>query len=180
VKNTLALVQAIAHQSFGSGADTATAQDNFIARIRMLADAHDLLTREQWEGVTLAELVRAATAPLEAGRVDLDGPALVVTPKAAVALAMALHELGTNAVKYGALSTPEGRIAISWATDGDRLRLDWRERGGPPVIISDRRGFGVRMIERALASDLGGRVKVDFDAGGVHCAIDAPRKGNVT
>jgi two-component sensor histidine kinase len=93
---------------------------------------------------------------------------------------MALHELGTNAVKYGALSVPEGRLAIDWHADVDRLHLDWREYGGPPVAMPEHRGFGVRMIERALASDLGGRVKVDFDSAGVHCAIDAPRKGNVT
>lgn len=180
VKNTLALVQAIAHQSFRAGADSATAQDNFMARIRTLAGAHDLLTREQWEGVTLAELVRAATAPLDAARINAAGDALVVTPKAAVPLAMALHELGTNAVKYGALSTPDGRVDIAWTIDDDSLHLDWRETGGPRVAAPERRGFGVKMMERALASDLGGRVKVDFAADGVRCAIVAPRRGNVT
>jgi PAS domain S-box-containing protein len=180
VKNTLALVQAIAHQSFRGRADSATAQANFMARIGTLAGAHDLLTREQWEGVTLAELVRAATAPLDATRIDATGDALAVTPKAAVALAMALHELGTNAVKYGALSAPDGRVGIVWKIEGDRLQLDWREWGGPPVAAPHHRGFGVKMIERALASDLGGRVTVDFARNGVRCIIDAPRKGNVT
>ncbi len=180
VKNTLALVQAIAHQSFRARADSATAQDSFMARIRTLAGAHDLLTREQWEGVTLAELVRAATAPLEGDRIAAAGDALVVTPKAAVALAMAIHELGTNAVKYGALSSPTGRVDIGWRIDGARLRFDWRESGGPRVTVPGKRGFGVKMIERALASDLGGTVSVDFAGDGVHCAIDAPRKGNVT
>ncbi|UVO55453.1 PAS domain-containing sensor histidine kinase [Sphingomonas sp. SUN039] len=180
VKNTLALVQAIAHQSFGKSTDSAAAQANFIARIGTLAAAHDLLTREQWEGVTLGELVRAATAPLDATRIDAAGDTLEVTPKAAVALAMALHELGTNAVKYGALSTAEGRVGITWEIRGDRLHLDWREWGGPAVVVPRQRGFGVKMIERALASDLGGRVKVEFAPTGVHCAIDAPRKGNVT
>lgn len=180
VKNTLALVQAIAHQSFRPGADSVTAQDNFMARIRTLAGAHDLLTREHWEGVTLAELVRAATAPLDATRIDARGAMLVVTPKAAVALAMALHELGTNAVKYGALSTPEGRVSIDWNLDAERLHLDWRESGGPSVSAPERRGFGVKMIERALASDLGGRVSVQFASEGVYCTIDAPCGGNVT
>ena len=179
VKNTLALVQAIAHQSFRAGADSASAQDNFMARIRTLAGAHDLLTREQWEGVTLVELVRAATAPLDSARIDAAGDTLVVTPKAAVPLAMALHELGTNAVKYGALSTPDGRVGIAWKIEGDNLHFDWRETGGPTVTTPERRGFGVKMMERALASDLGGQVTIDFASDGVHCAIHAPRKGNV-
>ena len=151
-----------------------------MAQIRTLAAAHDLLTREQWEGVTMAELVRAATAPLEHARVDASGEALAVTPKAAVALAMALHELGTNAVKYGALSVPQGRIAIRWRADHEHLHVEWVERGGPPVAPPDKNGFGVKMIERALASDLGGEVSVTFETGGVQCAIDAPRRGNVT
>jgi PAS domain S-box-containing protein len=180
VKNTLALVQAIAHQSFRGQADSVTAQGNFMARIGTLAGAHDLLTREQWEGVTLAELVRAATAPLDTSRIDATGNALLVTPKAAVALAMALHELGTNAVKYGSLCGHAGRVNISWKIEGDDLQIDWRETGGPAVAAPDRRGFGVKMIERALASDLGGRVTVDFAGDGVHCIIKAPRKGNVT
>lgn len=180
VKNTLALVQAIAHQSFRAGVDGAAAPANFMARVRTLASAHDLLTREHWEGVTLAELVRAATAPLDASRVEAAGDVLVVTPKAAVALAMALHELGTNAVKYGALSVPGGLIGITWRVEGDRFHLDWQELDGPVVVKPDRQGFGIKMIERALASDLGGRVKVVFASDGVRCAIDAPRKGNVT
>lgn len=180
VKNTLALVQAIAHQSFRPGGDGVAAQGNFMARLRTLAAAHDLLTREHWEGVTLAELVRAATAPLDPGRVTARGDALVVTPKAAVALAMALHELGTNAIKYGALSWTSGSIAISWQVSEGRLLLDWTERGGPPVAVPDKRGFGVKMIERALASDLGGKVTVAFEPTGVRCTIDAPQQGNVT
>ena len=180
VKNTLALVQAIAHQSFRPDADGPSAQDNFMARLRTLASAHDLLTREQWEGVTLAELVRAATGVLDTTRIDAAGDALVITPKSAVALAMSLHELGTNAVKYGALSTQQGRIEIRWTLSDDRLHLDWREYDGPPVSTPERRGFGIKMIERALASDLGARVSVEFASDGVHCSIDAPRKGNVT
>lgn len=180
VKNTLALVQAIAHQSFRQDVDGTSAQENFMARLRTLAGAHDLLTRDQWEGVTLAELVRAATGVMDTTRIDAAGDALVITPKSAVALAMALHELGTNAVKYGALSTNEGRIEIRWTLNDDRFHLHWREYGGPPVTAPERRGFGIKMIERALASDLGARVSVEFDSDGVHCSIDAPRKGNVT
>ena len=179
VKNTLSLVQGIAHQSFRAGVDSAVAQADFLARIGTLAAAHDLLTREQWEGVTLAELIRAATAPHRGDRVDAHGAAVTLTPRAAVAIAMALHELGTNAVKYGALSVPDGHVEIAWTLDDARLRIDWRERDGPPVAVPQRRGFGVKMIERALASDLGGSVTMDFANTGVTCAIDAPRKGNL-
>ena len=179
VKNTLALVQSIAHQSFRSGVDLKEAQPHFLARIQTLAAAHDLLTREHWEGVTLAELVRAGTAALEPDRVAAGGSAITLTPKAAVAIAMALHELGTNAVKYGALSVPAGRVDIVWRRDGDRVCVDWHERGGPPVTVPTRRGFGVKMIERALASDLRGTVTIDFAHDGVRCAIEAPSHGNV-
>ena len=183
VKNTLALVQGIAHQSFRPGTDAGTSQIEFMARLRTLATAHDLLTREQWEGVGLAELVRAATAPLDATRIAASGSAVMVTPKAAVAIAMALYELGTNAVKYGAMSAADGRVDIGWCVHGEagdaRLRLDWRERGGPSVAKPERRGFGVKMIERALASDLGGSVTMDFAPEGVRCAIDAPGRGNI-
>ena len=91
---------------------------------------------------------------------------------------MALHELATNAVKYGALSVPEGRVDIAWSDDGDtRFRLVWIESGGPLVTPPTRRGFGVRMIERALASDLGGTVVIDFATEGLVCTIDAPIDG---
>ena len=179
VKNTLALVQAIAHQSFRADVEGTPPHSDFVARIGMLASAHDLLTREQWEGVTLAELSVAATTPLDADRIHVSGPALTLTPKAAVAVAMALHELGTNAVKYGALSVGTGSVDILWSVEGDRFRLDWQESGGPQVAPPDRKGFGVKMIERALASDLRGNVTIDFAGAGVRCRIDAPLEGNI-
>jgi PAS domain S-box-containing protein len=174
VKNTLSLVQGLAHQSFRAGQDPQTASSDFLSRLSALAVAHDLLTREQWEGVTLSELVRGATA--HAGeRVDATGSHLLVSPKSAVALVMALHELTTNAVKYGALSTPSGRATVDWAAQpGGRFLLTWRESGGPTVEAPSRRGFGVRMIERALASDLGGIVHIDFAPSGIVCTIDGP------
>ena len=179
VKNALALVQAIAHQSFRPGVESATAQRDFLARLGTLAKAHDLLTREHWEGVTMAEIVRAATAAFDAARVEAQGPPLRLTPKAAVAVAMALHELGTNAMKYGALSTPAGCVQIGWSSDAERFCLGWQEHDGPPVTAPSRRGFGVKMVERALASDLHGSVSVAFLPQGVQCAIDAPLQGNI-
>lgn len=181
VKNTLALVQAIAVQTFPRGAAQGGLRDEFIARLHTLAGAHDLLTREHWEGVTLAELVHAATAPIDRhhSRIAATGPDLRITPKAAVAIAMALHELGTNAVKYGALSVQVGRVDVGWHSDEAQLVIVWRERGGPPVTPPERTGFGMRMIERVLASDLGGHVSLDFSAQGLQCTIEASAKGNL-
>lgn len=178
VKNTLALVQALAQQSFRPDADAAEAPANFEGRLRTLAAAHDLLTREHWEGVTLAELVRAATSALDDDRISATGPAMTVTPKAAVALAMAIHELGTNAIKYGALSSDDGGVDIAWSAQGDTFVLEWREHGGPPVSRPAARGFGVRMIERVLASDIGGTVKMEFLGSGLQCRVEAPLAGN--
>ena len=179
VKNTLSLVQSLAHQSFRPGVDAQVAHRDFVARIGTLAAAHDLLTREHWEGVTLAQLVRAATKPLDSARIEARGTPMVLCPKAAVAIAMAVHELGTNAIKYGALSVDDGRVAIDWSADAGRFRLVWREQGGPAVSPPARKGFGVKMIERALASDLRANVELDFMTSGLRCTIDAPREGNI-
>lgn len=181
VKNTLALVQALALQTLKPGRDMDSASGDFQSRLAALAAAHDLLTREQWEGATLAELVNSATRPLarESGRVTAYGPDVEVTPKAAVSIVMALHELSTNATKYGALSVPDGHVVIRWDLEGERLRIEWRERGGPPVSAPTTRGFGIRMIERALASDLTGNVQIRFEPLGLVCIIDAPAAPNL-
>ena len=130
MKNTLSLVQALAHQSF-RGRDDAT---GFTSRLTALAGAHDLLTREHWEGVSLADVVAKAVGAFAAGRVTIDGgPRVTLQPKQAIAITMALHELATNATKYGGLSVEDGNVSIKW-TDGDgRFRLCWQEAGGPPV-----------------------------------------------
>lgn len=141
----------------------------------------DGLTREHWEGVTLAELVRGATATFGSNtdRVAATGPEIQLTPKAAVAIAMALHELGTNAAKYGALSNKKGHIDLDWKTTRDGFNLEWHERGGPPVFEPRSHGFAMRMIERALTSDLTGKVDVTFATSGVRCRIKAIGKGNI-
>jgi PAS domain S-box-containing protein len=175
VKNTLALVQGLALQSFKSGRDMAEARDAFQHRLAALASAHDLLTRESWEGATLGELMREALALYDGGedRIRWHGPFVRLNPKAAVSLVMALHELSTNAAKYGALSVPEGRVEVSWSVKDDLLSLEWRESGGPPVTPPDHRGFGFRMIERALAADMSGAAALDFEPGGLVCRIQA-------
>ncbi|HEX8364205.1 MAG TPA: HWE histidine kinase domain-containing protein [Allosphingosinicella sp.] len=175
VKNTLALVQGLALQSFKDGREMAEAREAFQLRLAALAAAHDLLTRESWEGATL-EALAAETLGLHDGgeaRIAWQGPPVRLNPKAAVSLVMALHELCTNAAKYGALSVPGGRVEVGWSVDGDLLTILWRERGGPPVRPPERRGFGFRMIERALAADLDGSARLDFRPDGLTCRIEA-------
>lgn len=174
VKNTLAVVQALAHQTF-AGSPDAGRRKAFEGRLAALASAHNLLTRESWEAASLRDVVASAAAPCDPGgeRFSMDGPDMRVPPRVAVALALAVHELCTNAVKYGALSNDEGRVAIRWGIESGRLRLTWTERGGPPVAPPSHRGFGSRMLERALASELEGVVTLDFFPEGLRCTIDA-------
>lgn len=175
VKNSLAVVQAMAMQSL-QAPDRAHAAATFDARLQALASAHDALLQSQWEGGDLATIVRRAVSMQidRPQRVQLDGPPLALNARTALALTLAMHELGTNAVKYGALSTPDGGVEVSWSTREGHLHLMWREFGGPPVKPPERKGFGVRLIERGLAHELQGRVTVDFLPGGVVCRVDAP------
>ncbi|WP_407526848.1 sensor histidine kinase [Methylobacterium oryzisoli] len=181
VKNTLATVQSIAMQSLRRlrGPDAEIARGAFVERLIALARAHDVLTRESWEGADLAEVVAGAIAPLEGPRgrrprFSTGGPALRLPPRMALSVAMALHELGTNAVKYGALSVPDGQVAIAWSLEGRTLTLRWRESGGPPVSPPTRTGFGSRLIGQSLARDLDGTVTLDYAPEGVVCTIRAP------
>jgi two-component sensor histidine kinase len=180
VKNTLATVQSIAAQSFRNGRDGSGSREVFEARLMALAKAHDVLTRESWESADLREIVIQAMAPLageEGRRYVIAGPSLRLPPRAALPLAMALHELCTNAAKYGSLSTPAGQVAITWRLaseeNGEHLRLCWRESGGPTVEPPRRRGFGSRLIERGLAHELGGMARIRYEPSGVVCEIEA-------
>ena len=177
VKNTLVTVQSIATQTLRN-ADPAI-QQVLEDRLHALAAAHDVLTSERWEGAELHDVVAGALAPHggeHGGRFLVSGPPTRLLSRAALALAMGLHELATNAVKYGALSpeTPDGRVELQWSTVDGRLHLVWSERGGPEVTPPSRRGFGTRLIERSLAQDLGGTVAIGFHAEGVTCTLDAP------
>lgn len=174
VKNTLATVQAIAFQTLKGDIPLAEARARFEARLLALSRAHNLLTDQNWEGAALDRVVADATAHLaDPGRVQAEGPPLWVAPRAALALALALHELSTNAAKYGALSGDAGRVLIRWCLDGDRLRLEWEEQGGPSVAEPAGRGFGSRLIERGLTADLGGSARLLFEPDGLRCEIDA-------
>jgi two-component sensor histidine kinase len=181
VKNTLATVQSMAGLTLRTSPTLEEAAARFDSRLIALAGAHDVLTRENWEGADLQEIVGKAIAPYrskEHDRFFVEGPDIALTPRFALALAMALHELSTNAAKYGALSGANGRVDIVWAVAGQKgareLCLDWRERNGPKVARPTRRGFGSRLIEQSIAQDLGGKVNLEFAADGVVCNIRAP------
>ncbi|NBB71769.1 MAG: PAS domain-containing protein [Alphaproteobacteria bacterium] len=177
VKNTLAVVQALAQQTFKSGADPEAARRAFDQRLQALAGAHELLTRANWEAASLAELVAAVVqgASPEGARLHAQGPPVTIAPKMAVTLAMTLNELYTNAVKYGALAVDDGRIDLAWSYDAaDRVTLSWREHGGPPVAPPARKGFGLTMIEQALAREFGAEVALDFTHAGLVCRLRLP------
>ncbi|HEY2752245.1 sensor histidine kinase [Phenylobacterium sp.] len=183
VKNTLATVQSIVAQTFRARALPARAREDVEERLMALARAHDLLTQENWEGADIADVVAQAVTPFAssgAGGFDISGPSLRLTPHRALAIAMALQELTTNAVKYGALSHPEGRVCIRWslhpsADEPDEtvrvLRLNWIETGGPPVVPPTRRGFGLRLLQQGLSHELDGRATVTFGPAGLECEI---------
>jgi len=181
VKNTLATVQSIASQTLRNADTMAEAQAVFEARLMALSRAHDILTRENWDGAEMSEIVSQALSPyqnLREERFHVTGPHVRLAPRMALALSMALHELATNAVKYGALSNAAGELHLTWSVDRSispaRLRLRWEEKGGPPVTPPKRRGFGSRLIERSLAQDLEGDAKIEFAPTGVVCTVDAP------
>ena len=172
VKNTLSIVQSLAHQTFRGAASPKDAISAFEARLQALAGAHNLLTKQRWEAASMSQIVRTAVTPFCAPeRCRIEGPDLKVAPQTAVTLALALHELATNASKYGALSVDEGTIEVSWKQQGGRFELLWQERGGPPVKAPKSDGFGMRLIKRSLAADLRGTVNIKFDEAGLACAI---------
>lgn len=183
VKNTLATVQSIVTQAVRNSTDPSVIRESIETRIAALSRSHDLLGREKWDGAGLHDLVREALAPFEdaegkAGRFSIEGENLRLSPKATLALGIALNELATNAVKYGALSNEAGSVSIDWTTatkpDGRWLCLLWRESGGPPVTVPQRRGFGSRVIEHGLTHELSAKISQDFLPGGIVCSIAVP------
>ena len=173
MKNMLALVHAITDQALRGAGTVAEARQAVGSRLVALSQAHDTLVGNNWGRTSIRDTVAAAArlhGDLEE-RFTIDGPDLVLPPKAALGLALMLHELGTNALKYGALSTPAGRVGIDWTSAGDGAAVDftWRETDGPAVVLPTRSGFGSRLIERGLVGYLGGPVNLDYAPQGLIC-----------
>ena len=180
-KNLLAVIQAMARQTARHAGSIEVFLDQFAARLQALAASHDLLVRESWYGASIGELIHSQLA-VYIDRIDsqvaLDGPAVALKPEAAQNLGLALHELANNAVKFGALSVPDGRISISWnrreGEAGGVLQFDWHERHGPAVKPRRKQGFGSMVIERNLARALDAKIDLDFNPDGLHCHITIP------
>jgi two-component sensor histidine kinase len=169
VKNTLATVISIARQSFAAP-EMREARASFNARIRGLAQSHARLAEADWTSVELRSLFEDEFAPYrQSGNVDVAGPPVALAPKCALTLGLAIHELTTNAAKYGALSTAAGCVEVRWTIDRntDALTISWQERDGPPVVAPARAGFGRLLLERAVASDLKASVALSFQPEGV-------------
>jgi two-component sensor histidine kinase/CheY-like chemotaxis protein len=178
IKNTLATVSAIASQSFRAAPSVEHGQKAMEGRLLALGRAHDLLMQVSWSNASLTHTFIGATEPYDsqgARRFHFNGPDIRITSGAVIALAMTFNELCTNTTKFGALSTPAGRVEVTWTIDDDkpRLRLSWTERGGPPVLPPERRSFGTRMME-SLGQQLNGQVKLDYDPAGFVYVLDAP------
>ncbi len=178
VKNTLATVQSIASQTLRSNQPPAEVKKAFEGRLMALSRAHDILTRESWDGASLRDVVAAcveAHGGADGGRIGIDGPDLRLAPRVALALALCLQELATNATRHGSLSAPGGRVDVTWGlVPGDgprRFVLRWEESGGAPVEPPSRRGFGTKLIERSLAHEFGEDARLEFAPGGVVCVI---------
>jgi len=181
VKNTLATLQSIALQTLGAAETPAAFNKSFNARLLALSNSHDVLTRNDWTGACVREVIAGQLRPhqgLDGDRFELEGPETLVNAKAALALGMAFGELATNAAKFGALSVDRGMVSVRWErhieAGAARLRLVWREQGGPRVSPRTRCGFGARLIERGLPHELGGATRLSFEPQGLVCEMDFP------
>jgi two-component sensor histidine kinase len=168
-------VDAIAHQTATRNPEDFI--ERFSQRIQALSANQDLLVRNEWNGVEIADLARAQLAhfaDLIGSRIAMHGPKLRVNPASAQAIGLALHELATNAGKYGALSTDAGRVDVSWGTKGDTLTMSWTERKGPPVFAPKRRGFGTIVMEAMAARSVDGKVDLDYTPSGLTWRLTCP------
>jgi light-regulated signal transduction histidine kinase (bacteriophytochrome) len=176
VKNTLASIQSIMRHTRRSQTTLDDYVENLGQRIKAMAHTHNLLSQSRWRGAKLHTLIEEELRPYngKSGAISIAGPKLELEPRPALTLSMVIHELTTNAAKYGALSTAAGKVSVTWSVAEDTLRLQWRETGGPPVAPPARKGFGRTVIESALAHEFGGDVNLRFEPEGVECSIQLP------
>ena len=177
IKNLLAIIQSIARQTMHQTSTKDDFEARFTGRLGALSHCLDLLTARDWHAARIDDLVRlelAAFGALDGMRISLEGPPLDVNPNALRTIGLALHELATNASKYGALSVPEGKVAVRWGVEGRRLLMTWREFGGPIVTEPKRWGFGRQVIQLLTAQALEGKVAHEFLPGGVRWTLDIP------
>jgi two-component sensor histidine kinase len=176
VKNTLATVQAVAELTLRTSDSLGGFAETFRGRIAALARMHAAIWRTNGTPMRLRELIELSLAPFdrEGERAAIAGDEVSIPVQSAGAIGLVLHELATNAVKHGALSVLSGSVCVTWHVDDDRLTLDWREAGGPPVVEPTRRGFGSVLIEQSIPYELGGSVALVFAQRGVECTITFP------
>lgn len=174
VKNTLATVQAMTAHTLRNAHDLPSAQEALEHRIVSMARAHDLLTARAWAGADLVDVVARALDAFSPAQVSTAGVPTEISSRHTLALSLALHELATNAAKYGALSRTEGRVSVEWRVEDGTLHLEWEEAGGPPVEKPTQTGFGSRLLELLLVHDLGGTIELDYAPAGLRCTITAP------
>ncbi len=176
VKNTLATVQAIAQQTLRGATTPQTFAAAFEARLLALSQTHNALTDSQWAGAGLQQILGQELGPYGPERIRMNGPDVHLPARLALSLGMVFHELATNAAKYGALSVAGGRLLLEWsmADEGETLRFEWRETGGPPARRPDRRGFGSRLIERSITGELRGTITADYGETGLTVRFETP------
>jgi two-component sensor histidine kinase/CheY-like chemotaxis protein len=180
VKNTLMTVVSLARQTLRRSTTLEAFEHAFMGRLQSLAAAHALLLRSNWEDMDLAELVAESLKPFrrrDGGNIVASGQPVLLPPRLALTLNLILHELATNAAKYGSLSVEQGRVEIAWSVetgDARRLLLTWRETGGPPVPDVRPAGFGTTLIRRSAGFEMGGDVAIEFEKAGVVCRLDLP------
>jgi two-component sensor histidine kinase len=176
VRNIFATIQAVTAETLRSARDLPSARETLDRRIRSMAEAHDLLTSRSWTGASLVDVITRALEAFNPAQVTMSGSSIEVPAQHALALSVAVHELATNATKYGVLSCPEGRVNVRWGSEDGMLHLDWEESGGPSVVAPTRNGFGGQLLEQVVRHELGGDTKLSYDVSGVRCSITVSLK----
>jgi two-component system CheB/CheR fusion protein len=178
VKNMLMVAIGIAQQTHKAAVTSEAFLEAYIGRLQAMARSYELLSRENWTESSLVELMKTELAPFGLERLALDGPEVSLKPKLALSLGMVLHELATNAGKYGALSVPEGKVSILWSEQADKagrnLEIRWAEINGPPVAKPKKRGFGIKLVEKETSYNLGGNAEIEFAPSGVSARLAFP------